>query len=468
MTINDTSTTRRKIGEQLASLAGELDDEELVALQYLVAKAEGTLDLLALEEVPADVLFDEDEISLIEDLDAQPEPEPALPHQPTLIMKSTRLCNLRCTYCNAWAEGRDQQMTFEVLARTIHGLLRDPGVVAPTFVWHGGEPTLRGVEFYVRALWLQQHWGRDHQTIRNQLQTNATRLSPEFLELCKRYRISLSVSLDGPPEIHDRQRLDAAGRPTSARVREGLAAIREAGLDAGVLMVIDQDTVDLGPELVLDHLLELDVPAAGLLNVVPNIDDRGVNPDAPWLPWGTWQQFLGDMFRLWWPEQAQRIHIRELDSLASMAGGTVPHMCHHHGDCFSFAFTVEPNGEIGPCDKYVDDPDGRYGSVMESPLAEVLTSPGVQARRSLDHAEMDTMTSCRWHEVCNGGCPFDRAVNAGRGAAIPDGCCGLGPLLDEVEAMLDDAPVPDAITAAFGDPIAEAPRGVPVMIGRRE
>ncbi|MFO8125539.1 carbon-phosphorus lyase complex subunit PhnI, partial [Yoonia sp.] len=35
--------------------------------------------------------------------------------------------------------------------------------------------------------------------------------------------ISVSVSLDGPPEIHDRQRVDAAGRPTSERVRAGIA-----------------------------------------------------------------------------------------------------------------------------------------------------------------------------------------------------------------------------------------------------
>lgn len=463
---------RRSMAEKLADFAEDLGEEDRAALRLLLARSTDALDTMALAAMPAEELFDADERALIAALDALPDPEQRLVPMPTLIMKATRLCNLRCTYCNAWEEGPGQRMPFEVLARTTHGLLRNPGVVAPTFVWHGGEPTLQGVPFYLRALWLQLHWRRDTQTVRNQLQTNATRLEPDFVELCRRFHISVSVSLDGPPEIHDRQRVDAAGRPTSDRVRAGIAQLQAAGLEPGILMVVDQDTVRLGAARVLDYLLELDVRAVGLLNVVPNIGANGVNPLAPWLPWGTWQTFLRDLFRRWYPAHVDRLRIRELSELVRALQGLEPHKCHNHSDCFSFAFTVEPDGDVGPCDKYVGDPSARYGSVLTEPVHTVLTGPGVQQRRAADHAEVAELDGCRWMDVCKGGCPFDRAVNGARGADGPAGCCGLGPLLDEMHATLEGEGPTGALEAAFAAAGAgsaavpqRAARNLPVITG---
>jgi uncharacterized protein len=456
---------RRSVADKLDEMSQELSDEERAALHLLLARSTEALDTMALAATPVEELFDPDEQAVIAELDALPDPEHRLVPMPTLIMKATRLCNLRCTYCNAWEEGPGQRMPFEVLARTTHGLLRNPGVVAPTFVWHGGEPTLQGVRFYLRALWLQLHWRRDTQTVRNQLQTNATRLEPDFVELCRRFHISVSVSLDGPPEIHDRQRVDAAGRPTSERVRAGIAQLQEAGLEPGILMVVDQDTVRLGPQRVLDYLLELEVPAVGLLNVVPNIGPNGVNPLAPWLPWGTWQTFLRDLFRLWYPTYVDRIQIRELSELVRALDGQTPRKCHNHSDCFSFAFTVEPDGDVGPCDKYVGDPSGRYGSVLSEPVEAVLTGPGVQRRREADAAEVAELAECQWMDVCKGGCPFDRAVNAARGAEGTAGCCGLGPLLEEMSATIAGEGPTDALERAFTAASA-GPAGVPQRAAR--
>jgi len=469
MDLSDTSdAARHSVAERLEGFAEQLDGDELAALRLALLKADDALDTAALAALPPEELFDDDERELIAELDAMRDPDPLLPPKVTLIMKATRLCNLRCVYCNAWAEGAGQHMGFEVLARTIHGVQRDPGVRASTFVWHGGEPTLRGTDFYRRALWLQLRWRRDDQTVRNQLQTNATRLDPGFVEMCRRLHISVSVSLDGPPEIHDRQRLDAAGRPTSAQVRDGIEMLRRAGLVPGILMVVDRDTVELGAERMLDHLLELEVPSVGLLNAVPGMGPGGVSLDDPWLPWGTWQGFLRDLFRLWWPEHAGRLRIRELTELVRAVQGETARKCYYSSDCFSYVFTVEPDGDVTPCDKYVGDPDGRYGSVMEQPVGEVMTSPAVQARRAADEAEVDRLRGCRWFELCSGSCPFDRMVNRTRGADVPSGCCGLGPLLDEIAATVAGHVPAEAATASAGmerraEPVAAAPsRSLPL------
>ena len=69
-----------------------------------------------------------------------------------LIMKATRLCNLRCTYCHSWKKGPNQVMGFEVLAKTTRDALQRPEVRHVNFVWHGGEVTLLPIGFFKKAL----------------------------------------------------------------------------------------------------------------------------------------------------------------------------------------------------------------------------------------------------------------------------------------------------------------------------
>jgi len=57
-----------------------------------------------------------------------------------LIVKATRLCNLRCTYCHDWRSGPNQTMPFEVLTQLTAKALRDPEHDSVEFIWHGGEP----------------------------------------------------------------------------------------------------------------------------------------------------------------------------------------------------------------------------------------------------------------------------------------------------------------------------------------
>ncbi len=69
-----------------------------------------------------------------------------------LIVKATRLCNLRCTYCNDWREGHNQIMTFPVVATMIGKVLQDPLHDSVEFIWHGGEPTLLGRGFFEKVI----------------------------------------------------------------------------------------------------------------------------------------------------------------------------------------------------------------------------------------------------------------------------------------------------------------------------
>lgn len=212
------------LSSHLERFAGAVEPQERAALMRLLRAAGDYTPRRLVAATPAEMLLGAAESAIVERLRAEPSPESCdFQASLTIIVKATRLCNLRCTYCHSWSGDPGNKMSFEVLARAIRDGLRAPNVRNVNFVWHGGEVTLLPLSFYRKAVWLQEQFRRRGQIVTNTVQTNGTRLSREWLTFLRLYEFKIGVSLDGPPELHDRRRLDIAGRPTSERVRKSLA-----------------------------------------------------------------------------------------------------------------------------------------------------------------------------------------------------------------------------------------------------
>lgn len=420
-----------RAAERLEEFAATLPENGQAALRLLLDRSRA-----ALVEPPAP-LFAPEEAALVDRLAAEPDPQPGGVTVLTVIMKATRLCNLRCTYCHSWRAGPNQTMTFPVLARATRDALRDPSVRWVDFVWHGGEATLLPREFYRRALWLQERFRRPGQTVLNTVQTNGTRLNDSWLDFLREHDFSVGVSLDGPPEVHDARRVDMGGKPTSARVRRGIERLRAAGIErSGTLMVVDQEIIAAGADRVLEYLDEIGVRRVALLNVLPENTPPGAPPGGDYLPFPSFVDFLRDLFRVWWPSYRDRIVVRELADLAGQIRGEAPQICVFAGECFGTYLTVEPTGEVSACDKYIGDDTYRFGDVLATGLTGALLSDQLARVRDDNKRAVDRMRDCRWFRVCHGGCPHDRYTGERRLPGYDGRCCGLAPLLDEMASTL--------------------------------
>ena len=427
-----------RIGQRLDEFAATLPAEEQAALRSLLRRAAGR---------PAGEILTPEELEVYEGLRGEPDPAPGGQAVLTVIMKATRLCNLRCTYCHSWRSGPNQKMSFEVLARATHSALRDPSVASVDFVWHGGEATILPVDFYGKALWLQERFRRPGQTVLNTVQTNGTRLSDDWLAFLRDHDISVGVSLDGPPEIHDARRLDAAGRPTSERVREGIERLRASGITRwGVLMVVDEDVCRVGARRILEYLDEIGVERVALLNVLPENAPTGTPLQGDYLRFPRYVEFLRELFDVWWNEYRERIVVRELADLSGQVAGGNAQICVFAGECFGAYLTVEPTGEVSACDKYIDDGEYRFGHVLETGLAGAHLSERLGAVRRENARAVERMRNCRWFGVCHGGCPHDRYTGERRLPGYDGRCCGLAPLLDDIAATLGREEVPTTAT----------------------
>ncbi len=351
----------------------------------------------------------------------------------TLIVKATRLCNLRCTYCHEWRAGPGNTMSFEVLATMTAKVLADPEHEVVTFVWHGGEPTMLSMDFYRRALAVQARFEQPGQTISNKLQTNGTKITREWARFFARYGFGVGVSLDGAPEVHDRQRLFANGKPSFNEVIEGYEILRDHGVAGGFLMVVDEPTLALGHLHLADVLERLGIDRIGLLAAMPT-NQPDAPPGTPTSPYVTPSRMAGFTADL--DEELRRrgtdIQIRDVQAIRSRLADQDPKLCLMQGDCLGRFYLVEPNGDLAHCDLFDPDPAYDLGNVLTHSFAEIRAGERMQELQRRRRAELDAMRACPEFGVCNGWCPHEQYTARRHDPDWDSGCCGLRPLVERL------------------------------------
>jgi len=357
------------------------------------------------------------------------------------IMKVTRYCNLRCKYCNDWRSGRNHTMQPAVQARLFQRLLGNGDYGTIDVVWHGGEPTTLKQRGFLRILALQRYFLRPGQKLSNRLQTNATQIDHEWVEFLRRYQFSVGVSIDGPPRMHNRLRPDAAGRPTFERVRRGLRLIREAGLLAHVYIVVGESLVDWGAARLLHFLQEEGITWVGLLAMRP---DNGLSDTDPtYLDRKRYVQFLLDLHHARKGRPTPWVTVRELDAALRVVQGKPPGHCELMGNCVGAFYSIDPDGSVGHCDKYVGDSSYTLGNVLEHDFNHIRRCAAV--RRLIDENERSTKRyskSCPYFAFCQGWCPHENYIAERHQSAGDRQCCGLDTLFETLLGESNDAQHP--------------------------
>ena len=193
-------------------------------------------------------------------------------HVDTVLLKVASRCNLDCGYCYVYHMGDESWRTLPkrmaadtqaLVATELGALMRSQGRPF-SIVLHGGEPLLLGLSrleslFTALRVELGASCGIS-------IQTNGVLISDAVLDLCARTGVTLSLSLDGPPAVHDRFRVDLRQRSTHSKVMAGLHRLQThpaaEWLFSGVLCVVDPTS---DPEAVYDYFKDLAVPSVDFL-----------------------------------------------------------------------------------------------------------------------------------------------------------------------------------------------------------
>lgn len=338
-----------------------------------------------------------------------------------VILKITRACNLRCTYCTDWRAGAGATMSLAMQARAVQQTM-STGARAIDVVLHGGEPLLLGARGLTRLLALQEHFAPPGVIVRTQVQTNGTVLRPEVRRLLRLFGIRVSVSLDGTQRLHDAARRSKTGGATWARVLHGITDLRHDATLSGVLVVVTPAMLAEDPARLWEDLVRTTTPSVCFLA------ERPAPGDPPRVSRRDFVDFLVRMERVR-AARGDRVAIREVDSVRRTLQRQQSGFCELAGNCVGHFIAIDPDGSVSHCDKYLGDPAYTLGNLSRTGLRDILAAPPVVRIRRQAQAPLDEVSACRWYELCQGWCPHERYVDSTWGS---DGCCGLGPLYDHL------------------------------------
>ncbi|MCF8032294.1 MAG: anaerobic sulfatase maturase [Desulfarculaceae bacterium] len=326
-------------------------------------------------------------------------------------------CNLSCDYCfylekaELFNSKQTHRMTGAILEEVVRQAMRQAGREI-NFIWQGGEPTLMGLDFFRKAVELQQRYGRD-QTVGNGLQTNGLLIDSQWAQFLRSYQWLVGLSLDGPQHVHDHHRKTGRGQGTWEPVVESAKRLLDAEVAVNALVVVTDYSVRFAQEIYEFH------KNLGLnyMQFIPCVEADKQDPSAvssfsvPSEPYG---HFLCQLFDLWmddFTDLTPTTSIRFFDSLFYQYLGLPAPECTLLPECGNYV-VVEHNGEVFSCDFFVQ-PAWRLGNVMYSRLSDMLNA---EKQRQFGRRKAhwpDTCGDCRWLGHCAGGCPKDRLRGQG-------------------------------------------------------
>ncbi|WP_394251403.1 radical SAM protein [Vibrio profundi] len=357
-----------------------------------------------------------------------------------VVLKATRRCNLRCTYCNSWSDNPRNIMSMRTLITVIARILSVVNVTRFEFVWHGGEVTLLNPHFFKTLIWLQQQFRQPGQEITNALQTNAIDLSDEWLIFLNGAGVPVGISIDGYPAINDSRRIDLLGRGTSKRVEKGIQQLRDYSIPYGALVVVDRAVSQSDLNQLFDYFKRTRINAIEFLNIVP--DNRvasGALNDPSYINYREYIQFLCEAFSLWYSGYKDSIRVNLFNEIMDKMAheDAILSSCYWSGNCSQEVVTVEPNGEITPCDKFIADEGSQYGSLLEQNIDALLSHSEYNQRlRQEERDAYKSMQDCEWFSLCHGGCPHDRIINRRHDGSYQNQCCGTDQLFELISQTL--------------------------------
>lgn len=409
--------------------------EKLDACEYK------SLSAYLIGKIPAEQLLDTNELEIFnKSLKRNVSAKAIKAKKLVIVLKATRLCNLRCTYCHSWAEGPNQTVSFHTLAHTVRQILAIPNVNRFEFVWHGGEITLLKPDFFKKLIWLQQKFKRPEQYITNTMQSNIVNLSKEWLTFIKGIGMNVGISLDGIPAVNDKRRVDYRGKGTSERIASGIKKLQHYNILYGALIVVDREVYQTDMKEMLNYFISIELTGIEFLNIVP--DNRlttGEYVGNDFISYAEFIKFLSDLFIIWIKDYRDKIHITIFEDFIKVLEHPDKKLsaCYWSGNCSQEIITLEPNGDVSPCDKYVGDVGSIYGSLLDTDLADLLASSSHNQQAISEEKEAtEKMRHCEWFSICHGGCPHDRVINRRHTEGYNDICCGTGKLLATIQNYL--------------------------------
>ena len=333
-------------------------------------------------------------------------------------------CNLACKYCyyleknKLYPTAQRHLMSDEMLEQFTREYIEAQTMNQVLFTWHGGEPLLRSIDFYRKALSLQQKYAGGRR-IDNVIQTNGTLLTDEWCEFFAQNHWLVGISIDGPQPDHDHYRLTAAVKPSWKKVMQGIKLLKKHGVEWNAMAVVNAYNANHPLEFyrffkengcqflqftpIVERLTrhEDGRTLASLADKDEiSLSEASVAPEQ-------WGYFLCAIFDEWVRKDVGKIFVEIFDCTLANWMAISPGICAYSKEC-GHAGVMEHNGDVYSCDHFVF-PEYKLGNIRDHSLIDMLYGEQQQEFSRLKHSSLPRQCKeCDMEFACHGECPKNR------------------------------------------------------------
>lgn len=347
----------------------------------------------------------------------------------SVVTKPTgAVCNLECRYCFFLSKGmlyahQSQMMQNKVLEKYISEFLAESPDGNVTMLWQGGEPMMRGLDYFKTAMELVEKYRRPHQQIQHNLQTNGTLINKDWADFFYENKFLIGVSFDGTEKLHDTYRLNRGGRGSYKMVRKGWDILQEHQVECNVLCTVHEANQNYPEEIYYHFRDELQTHYMQFIPIVERYEktepvhhknikvytQTGRSVSNRSVQAKKYGKFLIKIYDQWRKKDIGEIFIQDIDSALSALFNQAT-TCVHAKSCGN-NFAMEFNGDVYTCDHWVE-PEWKLGSIKDKSFSEMAASPLMLKFAEKKKHLSQRCHNCPYLKLCGGGCPKDRFIPA--------------------------------------------------------
>lgn len=328
-----------------------------------------------------------------------------------LIKPASSACNMRCSYCfyNAIADNRTNAFEGMMTLDTLEQMVKEALEIAEGncfFAFQGGEPTLRGLDFYKTLIELVEKHNHRKIKVNYAIQTNGILIDDEWAAFFAENNFLVGLSLDGPEEIHNLNRKMQNGDISYNKVMKAARIMTKYKVDFNILCVVTGRVAKRIGKIYNFFKKQ----GFNFLQFIPCLEplesQRGTSDY--YLSIKEFENYLITLFDLWYNDfiKGEYISIRHIDNFINIVMGNPPEMCSMAGRC-TVQYVVEGDGGVYPCDFYVYD-QWRLGTIGNESLVDMRNNN--IAKQFIEESLIlpEKCRSCVHLPICRNGCRRER------------------------------------------------------------
>lgn len=320
-------------------------------------------------------------------------------------------CNLRCAYCfyRDVADSRECPSRGRITRELMRDILKKAFDFADgkpvTLNFQGGEPLLRGKQFYIDLADDIKELNTRHSPLFLGIQTNGTLLDDEWCRILDSLHCLVGLSLDGD-RTANANRVDARGKEVFDEVLSAADTLKRNGVPFNILSVLTKDVA----MRIEDIYLFFTERGFKNLQFIPCLKplDGTMADDSFYLDSASYAHFLIAGFNLYRNDimRGNYTSVRNFDNFVRLASFRPAEQCGMNGHC-THQFAIEADGSVYPCDFYCTD-DNLLGNIRDTDFYRLE-----RTERAVDFIKSSLVVpeeckTCICYGICKGGCKRER------------------------------------------------------------